>query len=86
MAAKKQTSNNGQPPEKEEPVNFLREIDNKDHIWLFHLIGSQNVVGNVIDYLWTEAGVPIVLLVKQKDGKNANIPWGSIQTIFIEKE
>jgi hypothetical protein len=67
--------------EEQESSMFLRNIGNPEFTWTFKLIGRKTVVGRVMDFLWTEQGIPVTLAVQPTDGDLVEIPWGSIQTI-----
>lgn len=60
---------------------FLRNIQNQDLEWKFQIIGGLKIVARVIDFLWTDAGIPITLTLQPTRGSWVEVPWGSIQTI-----
>lgn len=66
---------------------FLKNIAKPDFTWKFNLIGRKTIVGNVVDFLWTDQGVPVTLAIQPIDGDDVvEIPWTSIQHITIAKE
>lgn len=67
---------------KEPPIrSFLRNIENQTIVWRFSLTGGKTVTGRIVDFLWDDRGIPIVLLIKALNNRAIEIPWIAIQTI-----
>ena len=67
-------------------ASFLREIRNTDLEWAFVLNNGTKIVGEIVDFLWDERGIPITIMIKLKNRVTpTEIIWTNITTITLAK-
>lgn len=59
---------------------FIKELDNKDKVWLFTLVGGSRIVGQVKDHALDAQGHLMMLQVTQGASSEflLDIPWHSV--------